>query len=180
MNEYMNQIAGNTFSYFDTGKRASGKAEPERFRSRIRYCPADYRRSARRWEPRDVRLSSTGITRVSKESIFSDLNNIEVVTTTAGKYETAFGFTEEEVFTALDEFGMGEEKQKVKWWYDGFIFGGWKDIYNPWSILNLLDNETFPFPARSDSLLPAKKRTSHIHGQESVLFCPVCPYNWSP
>ena len=81
----------------------------------------------------------TGITRVSKESIFSDLNHLEVVTTTSGKYETAFGFTEEEVFIALDEFGMGEEKEKVKWWYDGFIFGSSKDIYNPWSILNLLD-----------------------------------------
>lgn len=81
----------------------------------------------------------TGVTRVSKESIFSDLNHLEVVTTTAGKYETAFGFTEEEVFIALDEFEMGEEKEKVKWWYDGFIFGSSRDIYNPWSILNLLD-----------------------------------------
>lgn len=85
----------------------------------------------------------TGITRVSKESIFSDLNNIEVVTTTSGKYETAFGFTEEEVFESLDEFGMGGEKQRVKWWYDGFIFGETRDIYNPWSILNLLDKGKF-------------------------------------
>lgn len=99
--------------------------------------------SAFKTNPWLERAIMTGITRVSKESIFSDLNNIEVVTTTAGKYETAFGFTEEEVFTALDEFGMGEEKQKVKWWYDGFIFGGWKDIYNPWSILNLLDKRKF-------------------------------------
>ncbi len=89
------------------------------------------------------RAIMTGITRVSKESIFSDLNNIEVVTTTAGKYETAFGFTEEEVFESLDEFGMGGEKQRVKWWYDGFIFGESRDIYNPWSILNLLDKGKF-------------------------------------
>ena len=89
------------------------------------------------------RAIMTGITRVSKESIFSDLNNIEVVTTTAGKYETAFGFTEEEVFESLDEFGMGGEKQRVKWWYDGFIFGETRDIYNPWSILNLLDKGKF-------------------------------------
>lgn len=89
------------------------------------------------------RALMTGITRVSKESIFSDLNNIEVVTTTAGKYETAFGFTEEEVFAALDELGMGGEKQRVKRWYDGFIFGGAKDIYNPWSIINLLDKRKF-------------------------------------
>lgn len=95
--------------------------------------------SAFKTNPWLERAIMTGITRVSKESIFSDLNNLEVVTTTAGKYETAFGFTEEEVFAALDEFGMGEEKQKVKWWYDGFIFGDSTDIYNPWSILNLLD-----------------------------------------
>lgn len=85
----------------------------------------------------------TGITRVSKESIFSDLNNLEVVTTTSNKYETVFGFTEEEVFAALDEFGMDGEKEEVKWWYDGFCFGEWKDIYNPWSILNLLDKRKY-------------------------------------
>lgn len=89
------------------------------------------------------RAIMTGITRASKESIFSDLNNIEVITTTACKYETAFGFTEKEVFEALDEFGMGGEKQRVKWWYDGFIFGESRDIYNPWSILNLLDKGKF-------------------------------------
>ncbi|MBQ6889179.1 MAG: AAA family ATPase [Lachnospiraceae bacterium] len=80
----------------------------------------------------------TGITRVSKESIFSDLNNLEVVTTTSDKYVTAFGFTEIEVFDALEQCGLSEEKEKVKYWYDGFIFGKYKDIYNPWSILNFL------------------------------------------
>ena len=85
----------------------------------------------------------TGITRVSKESIFSDLNNLEVVTTTSDKYATSFGFTEEEVFAALDECGLGEEKEEVKRWYDGFIFGKHKDIYNPWSILNFLDKGYF-------------------------------------
>lgn len=63
----------------------------------------------------------TGITRVGKESIFSDLNNIEVVITTSIKYETAFGFTEEEVFAALEEFGLSDKKQEVKCWYDGFV-----------------------------------------------------------
>ena len=85
----------------------------------------------------------TGITRVSKESIFSDLNNLEVVTTTSDKYAASFGFTEKEVFDALDECGMGEDKQEVKKWYDGFIFGKQKDIYNPWSILNYLDKCNF-------------------------------------
>ena len=85
----------------------------------------------------------TGITRVSKESIFSDLNNLKVVTTTSNEYATAFGFTENEVFDALEEFGLSDEKMKVKHWYDGFIFGDYKDIYNPWSILNLLDTRQF-------------------------------------
>lgn len=89
------------------------------------------------------RAIMTGITRVSKESIFSDLNNLEVVTTTTDKYETAFGFTEEEVFASLDEYGMDGEKQRVKWWYDGFIFGKAKDIYNPWSIINFLDKRKY-------------------------------------
>lgn len=88
------------------------------------------------------RAIMTGITRVSKESIFSDLNNLEVVTTTSSKYGEAFGFTEKEVFAAMDEYGF-EEKNEVKHWYDGFIFGEWKDIYNPWSILNYLDKRKF-------------------------------------
>lgn len=99
--------------------------------------------SAFKTNPCLERAIMTGITRVSKESIFSDLNNIEVVTATAGKYETAFGFTEEEVFAALDELGMGEKKQRVKRWYDGFIFGKSEDIYNPWSIINFLDKRKF-------------------------------------
>ena len=85
------------------------------------------------------RAIMTGITRVSKESIFSDLNNLEVITTTSEKYATSFGFTEAEVFTALDEAGMSEQCDVVKKWYDGFVFGGKKDIYNPWSITNFLD-----------------------------------------
>ena len=85
------------------------------------------------------RAIMTGITRVSKESIFSDLNNLEVITTTSEKYATSFGFTESEVFTALDEAGMSDQCDVVKKWYDGFVFGGKKDIYNPWSITNFLD-----------------------------------------
>ncbi len=84
------------------------------------------------------RAIMTGITRISKESIFSDLNNLEVITTTSNKYETAFGFTEAEVFSAMDEMGF-KNKDEVKRWYDGFVFGKVKDIYNPWSILNYLD-----------------------------------------
>ena len=85
----------------------------------------------------------TGITRVSKESIFSDLNNLKVVTTTSDEYATTFGFTEPEVFEALEKCGLGGEKKEVKRWYDGFIFGTHKDIYNPWSILNYLDSQQY-------------------------------------
>lgn len=83
----------------------------------------------------------TGITRVSKESIFSDLNNLEVITTTSKKYASSFGFTEDEVIGALDDFGMSDEYDQVKKWYDGFAFGDKKDIYNPWSITNFLDKK---------------------------------------
>lgn len=85
----------------------------------------------------------TGITRVSKESIFSDLNNLEVVTTTSDKYATSFGFTEQEVFDSLGELNMKEQAQKVKEWYDGFTFGKHPDIYNPWSITNYLDKKMY-------------------------------------
>lgn len=89
------------------------------------------------------RAIMTGITRVAKESIFSDLNNLEVVTATSEKYADSFGFTEEEVWEALREQGLYDERQMVKDWYDGFIFGKRRDIYNPWSIINYLDKRRF-------------------------------------
>ena len=104
----------------------------------------------------------TGITRVSKESIFSDLNNLVVVTTTSSQYNTAFGFTEEEVFNALDEQELSGEKEKVKAWYDGFTFGDKKDIYNPWSIINYLKYkkyETYWVDSSSNRLVNELIRT---------------------
>ena len=80
----------------------------------------------------------TGITRVSKESIFSDLNHLVVVTVSSESYADCFGFTENEVFDALDEYSLSNQKQAVKEWYDGFTFGSHTDIYNPWSIINYL------------------------------------------
>lgn len=85
------------------------------------------------------RAIMTGITRISKESIFSDLNNLEVVTTTSRKYTDSFGFTEDEVFAVLEEYSLSDKKEQVKSWYDGFTFGEKSDIYNPWSIINFLD-----------------------------------------
>ncbi len=87
------------------------------------------------------RAIMTGITRVSKESIFSDLNNLEVVTTTSDKYADSFGFTQEEVSAALCEFALSDRTEGVRSWYDGFTFGNRTDIYNPWSIINFLDKQ---------------------------------------
>ena len=81
----------------------------------------------------------TGITRVAKESIFTGMNNLNVITTTSSKYAASFGFMEKEVFTALENAGLGEEKEKVKRWYDGFTFGTCTDIYNPWSIVSFIN-----------------------------------------
>ena len=87
------------------------------------------------------RAVMTGITRVSKESIFSDLNNLNVVTTTSNEYAECFGFTEPEVFEALEAFELAGQKEKVKKWYDGFTCGENRDIYNPWSITSFLDKK---------------------------------------
>ena len=98
------------------------------------------------------RAVMTGITRVSKESIFSDLNNLAVVTTTSDRYSTAFGFTQEEVFRSLDDMGLGERREDVKRWYDGFVFGEHRDIYNPWSITNFLKEKKLrPYWASTSS-----------------------------
>lgn len=88
------------------------------------------------------RALMTGITRISKESLFSDLNNLKIVTMTSDNYASCFGFTETEVFAAMDEFGM-KNKEKAKQWYDGFTIGHFRDIYNPWSIINMLDDRSF-------------------------------------
>ena len=70
-------------------------------------------------------------------------NNIEVVATTSEKYESSFGFTQEEVWEALEEYGLFDQRGRVKSWYDGFAFGKVQDIYNPWSIINYLDKRIF-------------------------------------
>ncbi len=98
------------------------------------------------------RALMTGIMRVSKESVFSDLNNLEVVTTTSEKYEDSFGFTQEEVWESLKEYGLYEQREQVRRWYDGFTFGKKPDIYNPWSIINYLDKRRFsPYWANTSS-----------------------------
>ncbi len=117
------------------------------------------------------RAIMTGITRVSKESIFSDLNHLKVVTTTSDEYATAFGFTEEEVFLSLEEFGLEKEKQGVKEWYDGFTFGMCKDIYNPWSVLNFLDTgkyDTYWANTSSNRLVSKLLREGNINMKSTM------------
>ena len=94
----------------------------------------------------------TGITRVSKESIFSDLNNLMVITTTSCQYADCFGFTEDEVFHALKQYGMEEKMEEIQAWYNGFSFGDKRDIYNPWSITCFLKEKKLkPYWANTSS-----------------------------
>lgn len=91
----------------------------------------------------------TGVTRISKNSVFSDLNNLRVVTTRSNRYASFFGFSEKEVFEAIDEQFPGSARERqavkdnVKRWYDGFTFGENTDIYNPWSITCFLADRRF-------------------------------------
>ena len=113
----------------------------------------------------------TGVTRISKESMFSDLNNLRVVTTTSSLYSTSFGFTEDEVFAALDTYGYGDQKEEVKRWYDGFTFGKVKDIYNPWSIINFLfegEYDSYWVNTSSNALLNQLVRTGSADVKEKV------------
>ncbi len=117
------------------------------------------------------RAMMTGITRVSKESIFSDLNNLIVITTTSERYSDCFGFTEKEVFQALDLFGAENEKENVKTWYDGFTFGTRRDIYNPWSITNFLKERKLR-PYWADTRACLKKHSHNLRAPLCGRFCP--------
>ena len=134
--------------------------------------------------PHMGRAIMTGITRVSKESVFSDLNNLKVITTTSDEYATFFGFTEQDVFCALDMCGLDTEKEKVKQWYNGFVFGEHSDIYNPWSILNFLDTgqyQTYWANTSSNSLVGKLIREGNGEIKQSMeqllksqhLFCSI-------
>lgn len=116
------------------------------------YLIRDLFNSTFKTNPSMERAIMTGITRASKESIFSGLNNPNVITTTSRQYETAFGFTEAEVFDSLDEYGLSDMKKDIKSWYDGFTFGNTPDIYNPWSIVIFLKKkELQPYWANSSN-----------------------------
>ena len=93
----------------------------------------------------------TGITQISKESFFSDMNHLKVFSLSSKEYECSFGFTEEEVFAAMDAQHLAN-KDEVKAWFNGFTIGSRTDIYNPWSIINFLrDKELKPYWVNSSS-----------------------------
>jgi len=94
----------------------------------------------------------TGILRVSKESIFSGLNNISVFSLLDRQMCASFGFTQEETDSVLDDYALGDHKEEVKQWYNGYLFAG-ITIYNPWSVLNYImyDGVLAPYWANTGS-----------------------------
>lgn len=82
----------------------------------------------------------TGIMQIAKESMFSGLNNVIVNSVLDTSFDEYFGFTQEEVDKLLSEYGLIEKREIAKEWYDGYLFGN-KRIYNPWSILNFVQNQ---------------------------------------
>ena len=80
----------------------------------------------------------TGILRVARESIFSDLNNVMVYSLVEKKFNSCFGFTEPEVQVMLQSFAMADRADEVRKWYNGYNFGG-QTIYNPWSVLSFIN-----------------------------------------
>ncbi len=87
----------------------------------------------------------TGITRVSKESIFSGLNNIIVDTILDNRYSEYFGFTQQETDEMLSFYGIDDKKAEVAEWYNGYVFGN-TEIYNPWSLLKYVESEGLALP----------------------------------
>ncbi len=85
----------------------------------------------------------TGVSRVAKESIFSGANNFDVYTVLDNEFADDFGITSEEVEKALKDFGVEDQKEEVKRWYDGYRIGDVEEIYNPWSLLNFLAKKRF-------------------------------------
>lgn len=90
----------------------------------------------------------TGCLRISKESIFTGLNNLKVFSVLSNSYAEHFGFTQEDVDDMLEYYGIREKAAEVKEWYDGYLFGG-TEVYNPWSVINYVDDavsQTVFFP----------------------------------
>ena len=97
----------------------------------------------------------TGCLRISRESIFTGLNNLDVNTVLGPEFGDSFGFTDNEVEKMVSYYGLQEKMEEIRNWYDGYLFGD-KEIYNPWSILNYVKKanyapETFPRPYWSNT-----------------------------
>ena len=94
----------------------------------------------------------TGVSRVAKESIFSGANNFDVYTVLNDEFADDFGITSEEMDKVIEDFGVEEEKEEIKKWYDGYRIGNVEGIYNPWSVLNYLtDKELKPYWVNTSS-----------------------------
>ena len=138
VNGYWEELVGFTRSLFNS----TFKTNPYLERAIMTGITTAEYSAVRKFAPQTSNGSALAET-ISKESIFSDLNNLKVITVTSDEYSKCFGFTEDEVFAALEEQGLSSEKEKVKLWYDGFTFGESRDIYNPWSIINFLDEKKY-------------------------------------
>lgn len=106
--------------------------------------------SALKTNPALERGVITGCLRISRESIFTGLNNLQIHSIVSPHYSSSFGFTEDEIKAMLAYYDLKEKYQELKDWYDGYLFGG-TEIYNPWSIVNYVDMaradaSTFPRP----------------------------------
>jgi hypothetical protein len=114
----------------------------------------------------------TGITRVAKESIFSGLNNLKVSTVLSDFYNDKFGLTREEVLELVEHYGLEYEEEEIIKWYNGYNFGG-VEIYNPFSIINLVDNkgqiEEYWVNSSGNELIKDLIRTSSAEFKEGIL-----------
>ena len=112
----------------------------------------------------------TGIIRVIKAGIFSDLNNLKVYSILDKEYSDFFGFTQEEVKKALEDFNIEYELPEVKSWYDGYKFGN-SEVYNPWSILNFLQHkelEAYWVKTSSNFLIKEALKNVNLDVKESL------------
>lgn len=91
----------------------------------------------------------TGCLRISKESIFTGLNNLDVYSVTEPKFSDAFGFTEAEVAEMAAYYGQIDKMPEIKRWYDGYVFGR-TEIYNPWSVLKYLQQANDDAPMKAN------------------------------
>ncbi|WP_339069186.1 ATP-binding protein [Fusobacterium animalis] len=112
----------------------------------------------------------TGIIRVIKAGIFSDLNNLKIYSILDKEYSDFFGFTQEEVKKALEDFNIEYELPEVKSWYDGYKFGN-SEVYNPWSILNFLQHkelEAYWVKTSSNFLIKEALKNVNLDVKESL------------